>query len=86
MMTPTIHLNGTSRDALLEQATDAGNAIRQAMKAVEDAEPNGRDYYPQGSDALSKAQKEHVARLVKLRSVYDEYAAIAEDIAGIHRD
>jgi len=55
MIIPTVHLNGTSGQDLLEQQQailDALRAVREAMMA---ATPNGRDYYPQGEDAIGEA-------------------------------
>lgn len=80
-MSPTIHLNGTSREELLRQVCDAVAAVRTAIGALVDMSPNGRDYYPQGSDAINLAVKEHHARLEKLRAVQDELNAMAESIA-----
>jgi hypothetical protein len=85
MMKPTIHLNGTSRDELLRQLTTAGGALRKAIGALSDAAPHGRDYYPQGSSAITKATAEHVSRLSRLQSVYEELEALAEHVANVER-
>lgn len=82
MMIPTIHLNGTSRDALLTQVLDAAHAVTAAINAVAAAVPNGRDYYPQGPTALSLAMQEHGNRLWLLVNVLDQLQAIAEAIAN----
>jgi hypothetical protein len=66
MMKPTIHLNGTSRAALLEAYEIAARALVEATEALVDCAPNGRDYYPQGPDALGKAQDEHIVRITSL--------------------
>jgi hypothetical protein len=50
---PTIHLNGTSRESLMEDLLGAYHALTEAIAALGRACPNGRDYYPQGNDALS---------------------------------
>lgn len=72
MRTPTVHLNGTSRDQLLAETTEALRALRGALIAVEDITVNGRDYYPQGPDALSEAQLQHAKRIRTLRALMDE--------------
>lgn len=82
IIAPTIHSNGTSRDALLDAYCVAGGALTQALEALADAGPNGRDYYPQGSDAIRRATAEHEARLKKLREVRDELRALAEHVSG----
>jgi hypothetical protein len=81
MMIPTIHLNGTSRQELLDGYVVALNAVRDAIIAVGNACPNGRDYYVQGPDATQKARGEHLLRLVRLMSVRDELYEIAEAIS-----
>lgn len=78
MRKPTIHLNGTSREALLEGYVTAISAVNDAMAKLAAAAPNGRDYYPQGTGALTEAQQEHEARAAKLRSVAAELQEIAE--------
>lgn len=85
MMVPTIHLNGTSRDSLLEQVTDAGHALHDAMKKLDETAPNGRDYYPQGQGALKQAETEYRSRAERLRSVYQELQLLAMEIADAGR-
>jgi hypothetical protein len=80
MPIPTIHLNGTAGEVLLDQYTSAARAVQQAIDAVCDAGPNARDYYVQGTDAALAAQREHEARVVLLKRVRDELAAIAEGV------
>lgn len=78
MMTPTIHLNGTSREELqaqLANALDAGETFRAALQA---AAPNGRDYYPQGNGAICRAQCEHFARLERITTTLRELEQIVE--------
>jgi len=81
MMKPTLHLNGTSKGKLERQVCDAYDAIQTAMKTLAEAAPNGRDYYPQGSDAIYRAQDEHCARMQKLVDVSKELEQIAEHLA-----
>jgi hypothetical protein len=80
MMIPTIHLNGTSRDGLLEPLMDAIEALRVAEDAMNAAAPNGRDYYPQGADAFNHAVAEHLDRQRRIHAVRAELNTIAEAI------
>ncbi len=80
MMIPTVHLNGTAGHVLADQYLTAANAVGAAIDALCDAGPNARDYYVQGPDAGLAAQREHEARVAKLKNVRDELAAIAEGI------
>ena len=77
---PTVHLNGTSAEELLGQVTQAAKKIHEAMAALANASPHGRDYYPQGDRAFTFADLEHLDRMNRLRSVYDELFTIAESI------
>ena len=80
MTLPTIHMNGTSAADLLEDNCKAGCAIQAAIRALEHAGPNGRDYYTQGPQALRAAQDEHQARVEKLAGVLAELQAMADYI------
>ena len=82
---PLVHLNGTSREALLDGYTNACHALRSAREAVIEASPNARDYYPLGNDAYRKAEKEHVARLQKLEDVRRELEALALHVSRAGR-
>ena len=77
MQVPTVHLNGTSRDALIEQLSDAQFGIRQAIELLGKAAPNGRDYYPQGDDAFRTAHAEHEARVARLAETARELEELA---------
>lgn len=80
LMVPTVHSNGTSREELVRQLCDAGEAVATAVQAVYAAAPHGRDYYMQGPEALKQANAEHIERLRKLEAVYAELTALAEDM------
>jgi hypothetical protein len=82
MIFPTVHLNGTSKEALIDDLTRAYTALTSALTALALAEPNGRDYYPQGPDALKTAQAEHKFRLQRVEDVRKEILEIAEHIDG----
>lgn len=72
MQLPTIHLNGTSKDELINVLCDASTAIDAAYEAMKLAAPNGRDYYPQGPEALQRATDEHLGRLRRLDDIKRE--------------
>ena len=80
IITPTVHLNGTSRQDLLDGYCEAIHALHQAGVKLAAAYPNGRDYYVQGGDAINKAMDQHEARMTKLREVINELEHIAEAI------
>lgn len=74
---PTVHLNGTSKERLLEAIEEAYTAVGVALEKLSETAPNGRDYYPQGPDAINQAQDEHRARLQKLQDVREELEYLA---------
>jgi len=84
MTKPTIHLNGTSGEALLEGYRTAMEAVGEAVRKLNnETHPNARDYYPQGNHAYQDAVKEHTERRVKLESVYNELMELAEHCDSI---
>lgn len=74
---PTVHLNGTSRDELVATLTNASEALDAAYRAIKLAAPNGRDYYPQGPDAIQTATAEHMNRLLRLDAIKTEIDELA---------
>ena len=79
---PSVHLNGTSREELLRQVQNAGQAVFQARDALAKASPNARDYYPQGEHAYPAARAEHDRRAMVLLEVEEELLQLAEAIDG----
>jgi hypothetical protein len=83
MMLPTIHLNGTSKERLIEDLCEASHALDSAFEALKRTAPNGRDYYPQGPAALSMAEDEHTDRLRRLDAIKNEIDALTVAIDSI---
>ena len=79
---PTIHSNGTSAQALLDQARGVLDALRALRGAMADVAPNGRDYYPQGEEAARTACREHERRRQSVERIWLEYEALAEHCAA----
>lgn len=80
MMKPTVHMNGTSREELEKQFSDAYEAVEAALVAVRRAAPNGRDYYVQSPNAIIAAGDEHAARVNALMAMLGEYEALAASV------
>ena len=76
MTVPTIHLNGTSAQSLLNGYFKAHRAAMDAIEALARTAPNGRDYYVQEDTAIDRAKIEHDARMRRLRDVIEELEAI----------
>lgn len=69
---PTIHLNGTSAESLHEEYHSLRLAVEVAIKALESATCNARDFYPQEDrDAYQKARKERAEMFEHLCAVSD---------------
>ena len=83
MTLPTIHMNGTPRQHLIDDAVDAATAVQKAMAVMSKGGPNGRDYYPQGPEAMGAAVREHDAQIDKLREVYAWLEARVEALYAI---
>lgn len=81
LIIPTVHLNGTSQNDLLQQLIDATSTLRTAREAMQKAAPNGRDYYVQNDNALRTAIQQHTDRLTKIDEVIADYETIMEGIA-----
>lgn len=77
---PTVHNNGTSKQALLDQLGEAILAVHAAGRKLAAACPHGRDYYVQGDGVIHTAMRQHEARLAALKSVTDELQIIAEAV------
>lgn len=75
---PLIHLNGSGVENLSNLNRKAAGAIETAIRALTDASPHARDFYPLGDDAYRKARAEHEARLDALQAIFDELITIAE--------
>jgi hypothetical protein len=81
MRTPTVHLNGTSKAELERLNYEAYKAVNAAIDALCNACPNGRDYYPQGNQAISEAMQEHQNRINALFAVKTDLEAILEVVS-----
>lgn len=80
MIKPTIHLNGSSPESLREGYRKAAEALYDAISALCEAGPHGRDYYLQSNTAIYEAVAEHASRVDRLKSVQDELVQLAEHV------
>lgn len=82
MERPIVHLNGTSREALITAHEEAAEALRLALVALGEVAPNARDYYPAGPGAYGRALREHAARVDRVKSVREELVNLWEGLEG----
>ena len=83
--TPSIHLNGTGARGLREQAKEVYSALDTALRAMKQAMPHGRDYYPQGDSALTAARDAHTEMIIMVTRIQDEYLSLAVAVADAER-
>jgi hypothetical protein len=65
---PTVHLNGTSGDVLLNQRIDYRRALREALKKLREASPHPRDF-PDATDRFQRALDVHHSRVRVLEAL-----------------
>ena len=76
MITPTIHMNGTSAKMLEEDYRKAHDLLQDFRDAFCKVEFHARDYYVQGDNAFSQARKEREEILAKIKEIDDYLMAI----------
>ena len=79
VITPIIHLNDDRRETLLEQLKRACLAVGDAMEALRQCAPNGRNYYPEPG-RMQRAEAQHQTRMEHLLAVYTSLEAEAIQI------
>lgn len=83
---PTIHMNGTSAESLINDAMAAYQAVGKALDAMRHVTPNLRDYYIKGDEAGQEARDQHQQRVMKLSDVREDLEAIIIGIQDQQRD
>ncbi len=73
---PTVHMNGTSAESLIDDAMKAYQAVGNALEAMRAVTPNARDYYVKGEEAAAEARLQHQLRVMKLTDVRDDLQTI----------
>lgn len=81
-MIPTVHLNGTGKQHLVQELLDAHKAVGAAILALHQVTVHGRDFYPQGPNAYGQARHEMDARLLTLHALQDELRQMFEGVEG----
>lgn len=77
IIVPTVHLNGTSGESLLEQLHAIDVALDAALTALAKATPHDRDYYVQADpDAGPRARLAHQDRVARIEAVQAEIMAL----------
>jgi hypothetical protein len=80
MIQPTININGTSADDLINPRRRAMDHLNDAIEALKPVTPNGRDY-PGDTERCLRDRDEHFARLRTLKEIYEQIYAEAVAIS-----
>ena len=72
MRVPTMHLNGTSAQVLVDDAAAAVGDAERLLRQLYRIAPHGRDFYPQGPQALKEAAEEHRTLIEKVEMILAE--------------
>lgn len=85
MIRPILNINGTSVEELIDLRRKAIQALDNAMKALQDMTPNGRDY-PGLQDRCRTDRELHYARFSQLDAlrnrIMDEALELMRQIEG----
>jgi len=77
LLPPSIHLNGTSKQEMVEGLVAVSDAAFALLEAMKRAAPNARDYYPQGPDAYGLARTAWNERALQIEKLRDEVVELA---------
>jgi hypothetical protein len=80
LVTPTVHLNGTTGQHLLDQQLDVIHALENVLTVMSQACPNARDFYPQGEGVALEARGAYNERRKVITNMIAEYETIAINI------
>jgi hypothetical protein len=74
---PQVNLNGTSREALVQQQVAVLDALAQAVMAMSLATPHGRDYQTMPAGSYEAAREQHADRSKRLWALNAEITELA---------
>ena len=80
LVKPIVNLNGTSREALVEQQMDVVTAADALIKAMANAMPHPRDFQTTAPGTYEAARDAYAARLELVLRIRDEMEQHALDI------
>lgn len=78
---PTVHMNGTSRQTLLDGYLAASDAVERLREAMAGIEFNARDYYVEGPEAWDRALTSRSDAVWMMNSLRDYIDAHLEHLA-----
>ena len=79
---PIVHLNGTSKEELVNLRREFAHALRLAETKLAEMAPSGRDYYPKPG-LMTDAVTQHNRRMDMLKKLYDEIVFEVEHLQDV---
>lgn len=76
MITPQLNINGTSARDLIEPRREAMDHLMNAIEALSQVVPNGRDY-PGNATACTADREEHYDRIKAIKAIREAIYAEA---------
>jgi hypothetical protein len=80
---PTVHLNGTPAKSLFDGLQATLEALHEAQRRMAEAGPNGRDYYPQGPQAMTAVMEQHEQRHLDLNRMMRELEEMRDHVQAV---
>ena len=81
MITPQININGSSADDLINPRLQAMDHLMDAIEALSQAVPNGRDYLGNNTACIAD-REEHYDRIKAIKAIREAVYAEALAIKG----
>ena len=81
MISPIININGTSADDLIQPRREAMDHLMNAIEALRQTTPNGRDY-PGDYDRCTDDREAHFIRIEAIKAIREAIYAEAIAIKG----
>jgi hypothetical protein len=79
---PVVNINGTKRQVLVDVRIEARDAVRAAMRALDECSPHGRDYQTAAKGQLEIYRQKHRERYAVLDRMANELEDEAIAIQG----
>jgi len=78
---PVVNMNGATKQSLIECRQDAYRALHDAMKALQECSPHGRDYQTAQAGEYEVARKRYIERFSLLDRMANELSYEAIEIS-----
>lgn len=80
LIAPVVNLNGTSRDALVDQHVAAALSLEKALAALIETAPHPRDFQTVKQEQYRQARAQYEDRVRRLHEIIKEVESIGTQI------